>query len=223
MVRRMRLGFGSDIWTIGSRSKYLSDLNVVQPCNNISFYYRFQLLKILTQFGEIVAFDMLFHRSGPFYGQPRGYAFATYKKPEDALRALTKLDGQKIGIKCCSIRFAKNVNYDEIVERPKPQIPVLAAGTTASTSRSSAGSAGNRRKDSTIQAIEAKLRMLENRRTDEFLVNSRAVASHQEAPIQNYQFNMNSTASENKKFPAHKRNHRPNQSRPYNRPQHPRR
>lgn len=178
---------------------------------------------------------MLFHRSGPFYGQPRGYAFATYKKAEDALRALNKLDGQKIGIKYCSIRFAKNVNYDEM-ERPKPQIPVLAAGSskegglsggaTAGTSRSSAGSSTvDRRKDSAIQAIEAKLRMLENRRTDEFMVNSRAVASHQEAPIQNYQFNMTSTTSENKNYPAHKRNHRPHHhSRPYNnRPQHPRR
>lgn len=42
------------------------------------FHYRFQLLKIVQKCGKIEKFDMLFHKSGPQVGQPRGYAFVTY-------------------------------------------------------------------------------------------------------------------------------------------------
>lgn len=46
---------------------------------SIFFHYRYQLLKIVQQCGKIEKFDMLFHKSGPQVGQPRGYAFVTYK------------------------------------------------------------------------------------------------------------------------------------------------
>lgn len=40
---------------------------------------RYQLLKIVQKYGKIEKFDMLFHRSGPLAGYPRGYAFVTYE------------------------------------------------------------------------------------------------------------------------------------------------
>lgn len=189
----------------------------------VSCNYWFQLLKILQQFGEIEKFDMLFHRSGPLYGQPRGYAFVTYKRASDAVKALTKLDGQRIGIKYCSIRYAKNVNYDDMGDRQKPRIEIPAlcgtkdsgplAGGSSSSGRG--GGTGDRRKDSAIQAIEAKLRMLEGRTAgDEFKVN-RTVTQGREAPISKYQFNLNNETDRGfGKYPHHKRNQR--NHRPYN-------
>lgn len=187
--------------------------------------YRFQLLKILQQFGEIEKFDLLFHRSGPLYGQPRGYGFVTYKKAADAAKALTNLDGQKIGIKYCSIRFAKNVNYDDYGDRPRAKIDIPALGGSkdgggggahagsSGGGSSRGGSSGDRRKDSAIQAIEAKLRMLESRTAgDEFKVNRTAAQSH-EAPISRYQFNLNNDTGGGK-YSNHGRNHR--NHRPYN-------
>lgn len=162
---------------------------------------------------------MLFHRSGPLSGQPRGYAFVTFKKAGDAAKALRKLDGQKIGIKYCSIRFAKNVNYDEMGDRARPRIEIPALGGTKEAQAGSSGSrsTGDRRKDSAIQAIEAKLRMLESRTAgDEFKVN-RTVPQNHEAPISRYQFNLNNDSSERGgggKYSNHKRNQR--NQRPYN-------
>lgn len=140
------------------------------------------------------------------------------------MRALKKLDGQKIGYNHCSIRYAKTANYDELGEKPKPrlEIPALAAGSSqdgkpVSVSNCS-GSSGNRKKDMAIQAIEAKLRTLEHRRVgEEFQVNTRTVASYQEAPIQNYQFNLNGTVPE-KKYSTTQKRGRHHHNRPYSRP-----
>lgn len=75
---------------------------------------------------------MLFHKSGPQVGQPRGYAFVTYKdvsvtnlvwcwvtyiyivsfsQAPSANRALEKLNGHQVGRKTMVIRLAKNINY----------------------------------------------------------------------------------------------------------------
>lgn len=79
----MRGVCGLATWTIAFPSEFCQTRDLSQSIsNNCLNYsnYRFQLLKILQQFGEIEKFDMLFHRSGPLFGQPRGYAFVTYKK-----------------------------------------------------------------------------------------------------------------------------------------------
>lgn len=95
---------------------------------------RFQLLKIVQQCGPIEKFDVLFHKSGPQCGQPRGYAFVTYKdvstyicfvkghqhprnnllpfsQSRSATRALDKLHGHHVGSKTMVVRMAKNINY----------------------------------------------------------------------------------------------------------------
>ena len=64
------------------------------------------LLKLLQQHGAIEKFDLLFHRSGPLEGQPRGYAFVTYVQTEFAESAQKKLDGKYLGSKKLSVKWA---------------------------------------------------------------------------------------------------------------------
>lgn len=78
--------------------------------NNVFVFFLnwFHLLKLLQKFGNIEKFDLLFHRSGPLAGQPRGYAFVTYSQLEDAKRVKTALDGTKVGTKNIAIKWAYN-------------------------------------------------------------------------------------------------------------------
>lgn len=118
----------------------------------------FQLLKIMQKCGEIDKFDMLFHKTGPSAGLPRGYAFVTYKSVKDSMMAIEKLDGYKAGERHLAVRFAKNVNYDELEkQKPKIHIPSLSVGSSSQSSMD---------KERTIRAIEAKLKMLESRPKD---------------------------------------------------------
>lgn len=70
--------------------------------------YRYQLLKMVRVYGNIEKFDMLFHRSGPNAGQPRGFAFVSYKLRQDAIKAMNSLNGQLLGSKKICVKFAKN-------------------------------------------------------------------------------------------------------------------
>lgn len=54
---------------------------------------------------------MLFYKSGPNAGQPRGYAFVTFKNPDDRFNALEKLHGMKVGDKHIVIRAANKINH----------------------------------------------------------------------------------------------------------------
>lgn len=65
--------------------------------------------------GAIEKFDLLFHRTGPLAGQPRGYAFVTYRNKEDALRAKEILNNALVGQRSIMVTWAysvNNVNYD---------------------------------------------------------------------------------------------------------------
>lgn len=50
----------------------------------------------------------MFHRSGHLAGQPRGFAFVTYKKRQDALKAQEQLHGRLVGCRNLSVKWAKN-------------------------------------------------------------------------------------------------------------------
>ncbi|XP_055385284.1 probable RNA-binding protein 18 [Condylostylus longicornis] len=174
----------------------------------------YQLLKILQKYGDIEKFDLLFHKSGPLAGQPRGYAFVTYKSTKDSACALDKLNGKLVGIKNVAVRLAKNINYDEL-EKPKPkiEIPVLAAGVSKQNKIS---------KELAIEAIQAKLDALQKNSDDDFEINKTAANS---TPfIQKYQFNKNNTENprqiKNSRHPNHKYR---NVSKPYNKIRPPKR
>jgi RNA recognition motif-containing protein len=74
------------------------------------FSYRYHLLKLVQKYGSIEKFDLLFHRSGPSAGQPRGYAFVTYSSKADATKAKDALDGKMVGCKSVVVRWANSVS-----------------------------------------------------------------------------------------------------------------
>lgn len=132
----------------------------------------YQLLKIIRVYGNIEKLDMLFHRSGPSVGKPRGYAFVTYKSKKDAIKAMNSLDGQLLGSRRICVKFAKNNVHDEEKTKPELGIPVLA-GPTSGESKLSIKTA--------IQSIEAKLKLMENKKAgDDFVVNKLAAT---ETPV----------------------------------------
>lgn len=110
---------------------------------------------------------------------------------EDREKALTKLHGIKVGDKHIVVRPANKINYDEL-EKPKPkiEIPALTAGTSTSSSYSGNSDKATKTvmtsKELAIQALEAKLKQLEDSNYD-FELNK---TSSNEVPlIQKYQFN----------------------------------
>ncbi|XP_063695892.1 probable RNA-binding protein 18 [Culicoides brevitarsis] len=174
----------------------------------------YKLIKILQKCGEIEKFDLLFYRNGPQAGQPRGYGFVSFKKPEDHEKAIQKLNGIKIGDKHIAVRPANKVNYDEL-EKPKPKIdiPALTAGTSASSSSMPATHHRTKTvmtsKELAIQALEAKLKQLEDSNYD-FELNKTAA---NEAPlIQKYQYNKDKPSQTHTRT---KYSHNRHRSRPY--------
>ncbi|KAL7418402.1 Phosphatidylinositol 4-kinase stt4 [Cryptotrichosporon argae] len=51
----------------------------------------YALVQIFSKYGRIAKLDLMFHKTGPLKGKPRGYAFVEYASGEDASKALTKL------------------------------------------------------------------------------------------------------------------------------------
>ncbi|KAI5641754.1 RNA recognition motif domain-containing protein [Phthorimaea operculella] len=122
-------------------------------------------------YGTIEKFDMLYYRSGPNEGQPRGFAFVTYKLRQDAIRAMNSLNGQLLGTKKIVVKFAKNTADDN--DKPKPELGIAALAGAKPEPKLS--------KKTAIQSIEAKLKMMENMQAgDDFVVNKLAA---QEPPI----------------------------------------
>ncbi|XP_030024218.2 probable RNA-binding protein 18 [Manduca sexta] len=136
----------------------------------------YQLLKMVRVYGNIEKFDMLFHRSGPNAGQPRGFAFVTYKMRQDAIKAMNSLNGQMLGSKRICVKFAKNILEEQ--EKPKPELGIAAlAGAKPEIKLS---------KKTAIQSIEAKLNMMESMNPgDDFVVNK--LAAHETPVITQYQ------------------------------------
>lgn len=79
-----------------------------EKTNSLSVNW-YKLLKLVQKHGTIEKFDLLFHRSGPQAGQPRGYAFVTYKTIQDAKTAKDALHNLKVGAKNIIVRWAHSV------------------------------------------------------------------------------------------------------------------
>ncbi|XP_063241945.1 probable RNA-binding protein 18 [Bacillus rossius redtenbacheri] len=140
---------------IGDRRLWLGNLD--------SRVTEYQLLKLLQKHGTIEKFDLLFHRTGPLAGQPRGYAFVTFTASGDAVKAKDILDGKLLGQKRVVVRWANCVSKEDM-EKPKPEINIPALAGTQTEKKIS--------RVSTIQAIEAKLKTMEHSLSDEFEVNN---------------------------------------------------
>lgn len=107
--------------------------------------------------------------------------FPTFQQ-KDSEAALEVLNGRRVGDKHMVVRWAKNVNRDEMEKtKPKLQIPALAGG-------SKAGPSGPMSQQTKIQALEAKLKMMESR-SDDLIINKSTTV---ERPIiEKYQYNKN--------------------------------
>lgn len=162
----------------------------------------YQLLKLVQKHGTIEKFDLLFHRSGPQAGQPRGYAFVTYKTVQDAEAAKDALHNLKVGAKYIIVRWAHSVTESDM-DKPKPKIDIPAlAGAKKEDKRIS--------RETAIQAIEAKLKLMKESE-EEFELNKPLNGS---PVIHLYQKPENPKPSTSTRY--HNRNHYHN-NKPYNR------
>ncbi|XP_065331939.1 probable RNA-binding protein 18 [Cloeon dipterum] len=116
----------------------------------------FTLLKLLQSYGAIEKFDLLFHRQGPLAGQPRGYAFITYKSISEASHAMKALHGKLVGTRTITVRLATSVPKEDL-ERHKPEILIPALSGTKTKSDEKKSSPMTK-----IQEIEAKLQRMQN-------------------------------------------------------------
>ncbi|XP_041977239.1 probable RNA-binding protein 18 [Aricia agestis] len=154
----------------------------------------YQLLKMVRVYGNIEKFDMLFHRSGPNAGQPRGFAFVTYKLRQDAIQAMKSLNGQLLGSKRICVKFAKNTSDDQNKAKTELGLAVLTAGKPEMKLS----------KKTAIQSIEAKLKMMENSKdAEDFVINK--LAANETPIIAQYQTKLLT----NKSGPSYKRRHHP--------------
>ena len=64
------------------------------------------LLTLFKPFGTIRKLDLIFHRSGPQKGKPKGYAFVELAKKEEADKARRSLEGRAIKGREIRINFA---------------------------------------------------------------------------------------------------------------------
>ncbi|XP_024873674.1 probable RNA-binding protein 18 isoform X2 [Temnothorax curvispinosus] len=121
-----------------------------------------ELLKLVQKYGTIEKFDLLFHRSGPQAGQPRGYAFVTYETIQDARKAKDALHNLTVGSKNIIVRWAHSVTESDM-DKPKPKIDIPAlAGAKKEDKKIS--------RETAIQAIEAKLKLMKESQ-EEFELN----------------------------------------------------
>ncbi|XP_050513072.1 probable RNA-binding protein 18 [Diabrotica virgifera virgifera] len=126
------------------------------------FVYWYQLLKLVQKHGSIEKFDLILHRNGPLAGQPRGYAFVTYKNQDDAVLAKEVLHNLLVGQKNISVTWAHSVNNEE-PDKPKDDLVIPALAMSKAEQKTD--------RTSQIQAIEAKLKMMEKKREDELKIN----------------------------------------------------
>lgn len=139
----------------------------------------YQLLKLVQTHGTIEKFDLIFHRSGPLAGQPRGYAFVTYLKKVDAVTAKNDLNGKLVGQKRITVTWAHSAEVDTSYNlRSKPDVVIPALTLSKDATKADPVSQ--------IQAIEEKLKLMEQK-DDELKIND-SVAMKPPV-IQQFQFN----------------------------------
>lgn len=137
-----------------------ADANRLWIGNLDSRITEYNLIKVLQKFGTVVNFNFLFHKSGPQQGQPRGYCFVTYESRQQAERALQQLDGKLALSKRLSVKWANSQTKLGLNIGLSMDDAHSKATTTKDTNCNISIS-------SKIQAIEAKLRMMEENRDDE--------------------------------------------------------
>ncbi|GAB1609047.1 probable RNA-binding protein 18 [Argonauta hians] len=121
----------------------------------------FTLLKILQKFGNLLKFDLMYHKSGPDQGKHRGYCFATFENKEEAGYACQRLDGKLLLSKNLSVKLAHSDKDQNI-----PGLPLTVKVIKEDGKLSNIDSNSGLSRESKIRAIEAKLRAMEETQKD---------------------------------------------------------
>ncbi|KAG1659706.1 Multifunctional methyltransferase subunit TRM112-like protein [Nymphon striatum] len=77
------------------------------------------LIKLLQKYGKLEKFDFLYHKKGPFTGQPRGYCFATYEKHCEAENAIKSLNGKHALSRKIHAQWASANNLNQFEPKTK--------------------------------------------------------------------------------------------------------
>lgn len=167
----------------------------------------YQLLKLMQKHGPIEKFDLLFHRSGPLAGQPRGYAFITYETKEAAITAKTALHNKMVGTRRITVTGAHSMCNQEEPEKKKPELDIPALAGAKELKKGS--------RETQIQAIEAKLKMMENNSSNELEIN-KTVATEMPVISQYQQKTVETSQNSNNNRHRYNNHNRRQQSHPYN-------
>jgi len=125
----------------------------------------YQLLKICEKFGEVSDFDFLYNISDTGHRTPRGYAFLTYTTASFAATAIDNLNGKKILSRELVVRYANPKSDYGGITHHRPVPAALKAGRTSDELSSD-------QKARKIQALEAKLKLMEKSSNEEFKLQS---------------------------------------------------
>lgn len=71
----------------------------------------FELVRLFRNCGTINKLEYLFHKIGPQAGQPRGYAFLTFAKRDDAIKARREFDGKTLLGRTLLVKPARSVSH----------------------------------------------------------------------------------------------------------------
>lgn len=101
----------------------------------------------------------MYHKSGPDQGKHRGYCFATYNNKEEANTARQHLDGKMALSKKLSVKWAHS-------DKERYDLPPMDKSGKEDGKLNSIDSTSSLSRESKIQAIEAKLRAMEETQKD---------------------------------------------------------
>ncbi|KAI8779170.1 RNA-binding protein 18 [Biomphalaria glabrata] len=130
----------------------------------------FAILKLVQKFGSIRKMDCIYHKAGPDKGKSKGYCFVSFHTWEAAEKARKALDGKLISSRPMYVKWARGSKQlsSKVPNKQKPAEvstsqtlpPVAAAVLSLSESLAVADT------ETKIEAIEAKLRLMEQNDCD---------------------------------------------------------
>lgn len=107
----------------------------------------------------------------------------TYSSQDDAFKAKETLHNTQVGTKNVVVTWAHSISGEE-VEKPKPQVKIPALAMAKSENKMD--------RQSQIQAIEEKLKLMEKRNHDALEINK--TVSEEPSVVSKFQFNKQSSS-----------------------------
>ncbi|KAL1412784.1 hypothetical protein Q8F55_000532 [Vanrija albida] len=120
----------------------------------------YTLVQVFSKFGKITKLDLMFHKSGPLKGKPRGYAFIEFASQDAALKALVKLHDRLLRGRKLVVTYATAAPPEDLAYPKSRRVGEAAKPTALSLlkSRQRPQSAAAQ-----IAAMEAKLATMAQR------------------------------------------------------------